>query len=249
MGTAEDCKVADEANYHATLGNLFGIIKAKTRPAYGTLMNLPFMAYVTTNYDPLLLNAGVDRGHQFYSYPLLPAQTLKSGSPLYYMHGLARIGGVPTGKNLVLSTSEFQTAYEGMVSSFIRQILTFNNVIFIGCSLSEPEVKESFRRVNTIHRSIQKDSPLKLPERKILLPHKFITDTSGNPKSTVPEIDVETEASEDRQFDELGIEVIRYVSTEQDHPEIESILDALCLSVNPSRQQIPSTGLPEEPQP
>lgn len=249
LDKAEECKSANENVYRATLGQLFGEQPTSSRVAYNYLMNLPFKAYVTTNYDPLLSTAGVNQGkHQIYSYPSLPVQKLGTESPIYYIHGLARIDDKPTGENLILARSDFDQAYNGIVRSFLDQILTYNPVLFVGCSLAEPTMQPVFRTVNQIQGLIQAKYPDELlPQRRILLPRRYRNE-SDDPGQPILVVDDRGESSEVSRLRELSIKVHRYIQTGKNHPEIESILEILCGYEEPNRLGIPSSGLPMEPQ-
>jgi hypothetical protein len=58
MDKAQECKQANRDTYERTLGRLYGGPPGRTRLAYSWLVKAPFKAYVTTNFDPLLSEAG-----------------------------------------------------------------------------------------------------------------------------------------------------------------------------------------------
>src|SRR3990172_386500 len=109
---AEECKKADIDAYHNTLADLFGRQPVSTRFAYQSLMKLPFKAYVTTNFDPLLSETGaIEEYGKLYYYPCFPPE-LGNSHPIVYLHGHARPDNQAMGDNLILARSDFDEAYE-----------------------------------------------------------------------------------------------------------------------------------------
>lgn len=228
---AEECKIANAQAYHSTLARIFGRPVTETRAAYPWLMAVPFRGYVTTNFDPLLLDAGQAHGLvDHYAYPDLP--TLKLGaSPkaIFYLHGLARHNNTPRGENLVLARSDFDKAYNKVIRPFIDSMLRELPILFLGCSLEEPPIQEAFRRVRDIQLQIEQVYPGRpRPKRFILIPSRYTEEDSGYGRMTKAP-DKSAEESEERRFDDLGIKVIRYEPQDkQRHFEIEEILRNLC---------------------
>lgn len=154
---AEECKCANLDMYHKTLADVFGKRVVQTRQALHLLMKLPFQAYVTTNFDLLLSSAGaVHDCRNVYSYPSLPIEKI-NGTPrsIFHIHGRASDGENPSGKNLILARSDFDQAYRRIVPSFLDQLLVYHNVLFLGCSLTEPAMQAVFQRVHEIHMQIK----------------------------------------------------------------------------------------------
>ncbi len=231
INKAEECKIKDIDMYHSTLADLFGKPVSSTRSAYYSLMNIPFKAYVTTNFDPLLSEAGafnVDR--KIHSYPFLPPE-FEFVQPIFYIHGLARKGDQATGKNLILAHSDFNEAYEdpGIVKNFVVDIFTYHPLLFLGCSLSEPEMFKAFQKVHNIHAIFKRTNPeLDLPKKFIILPirQRLIRSKSSGEKI---ERDNEKELEEFKRYEDMGIEVIRYEPNDwKNHAEIDEFLRKLC---------------------
>ena len=226
---AEECKNADINTYHDTLANRFGRQVVSTRFAYQFLMNLPFKAYVTTNFDPLLSEAGAIVGHgKLYSYPIFPRE-FGNLNPIVYVHGLARSDNQATGENLILARSDFDEAYNdiGIVKNFMFNIFTNYPLLFLGCSLTEPEMYEMFKKVHDIHSRFKRANPdVQLPKRYILLPFHQRIIQSGFHNEKI-ERDYEKEQNEIKRFEEMKIEVIRY-DDRNSHSEIEGILGQIC---------------------
>ena len=228
---AEECKKANIDAYHDTLADHFGGPVIDTRIAYQLLMKLPFKAYITTNFDPLLSEAGAIEGYNnLYSYPILPPE-LGNPHPIFYVHGLARRNNQATGNNLILARSDFDEAYNnniGIVNNFVVNIFTYYPLLFLGCSLTEPEMHEVFQNVHNIQTRIKKKYPsVTLPQNYIILPIQRQV-RSRFPDEKI-ERDYTREQEEIHRFDKMEIEVIRYDPNEiHNHGEIENILRQLC---------------------
>jgi len=229
---AEECKIADIDMYHSTLADLFGKPVSSTRSAYYSLMELPFKAYVTTNFDPLLSEAGAfQEDREILSYPFLP-QKFEPPQPIFYIHGLARSGGRATGKNLILAHSDYNEAYEdpGVVKNFVVEIFSYHPLLFLGCSLNEPEMFKAFEKVHNIHALLKRTYPdFELPKKFIILPirQRQIRLKSSDEKI---ERDDEKELEEFKRYEDMGIEVIRYVPNDlKNHAEIDEFLRKLCI--------------------
>lgn len=246
---AEECKTADIDMYHSTLADLFGKPVSSTRSAYYSLMNLPFKAYVTTNFDPLLSEAGAFKEDcEIYSYPLLP-QKFEHSQPIFYIHGLARLGDRATGKNLILAHSDYNEAYEdpGTVKDFVVGIFTYHPLLFLGCSLNEPEMFKAFQKVHNIHALFKRTNPeLDLPKKFIILPirQRLIRLKSSGEKI---ERDNEKELEEFKRYEDMGIEVIRYEPNDwKNHAEIDEFLRKLCTCNRKYASPTPKISFEEE---
>ncbi len=244
MKKAEECKINDEDNYHKTLVALFceQPITA-TRAAYDHIMKLPFKTIVTTNYDSLLAHAGSDGKSSGISYyPYLSISRLEQSNlrPIFHLHGLAWRESNPTGKKLVLASSEFYRAYEdpGIVKNFLKQLFIEYPAIFLGCRLSEPELMVTFKSIRKIHRDISNEFPEKKGPLGYLL---LATDSFPKERSNIRrrEEELKKEEEEEEEFNNMGIEVIRYYPEDKSHREIERILIHLIALAN-----IPSTSVP-----
>ncbi|MDY6839428.1 MAG: SIR2 family protein [Thermodesulfobacteriota bacterium] len=235
MDKADECKQANLTAYNTSLGQLFGGPVVTTRRAFHLLMKLPFRAYVTTNFDPLLDDAAGAHGKRTVcTYPALPIPIIeRNPGSIFHLHGLARQNNMPRGEGLVLSTSEYDLAYgnTGPVADFLTQLLLYYDVLFIGCSLAEPAMYEAFARVHTIHLQIQRSQPgARTPQRFVLRPTLY----SGSDEIRIAsagkgiERDYQAEQAEDVRFGEMEIEVVRYEPTDDRHSEVEELLEQLC---------------------
>jgi len=251
IDTAEQCFQKDSLAYERTLANLFGHPPVEDRIAFRLLMKIPFKAYVTTNFDPLLsIACGDANGHSLHCYPDLPVMALGGSTPsVFYIHGLARRDGEACGTQLVLARGEFERAYDGIVGSFLLQFLAYCDVIFLGCRLSEPIMKEVFRRVHRIQLQIKESrgNPV-MPRRQMLAPVRELEVPLGSgPTPTRRERDNEAEVKEDKRFQEMGIDVTRYQPADATrHWEVEQFLELLQDAVKRARLTMSEENIPRE---
>jgi SIR2-like domain len=233
---AEECKQADLKGYEATLANLFGDEVVPTRQAFSWLIKAPFKAYVTTNFDPLLSEAAAVLGYRsVHSYPLLPLDRLAlDKKPLFYAHGHARRGGAPTGHDLVLARSDFHEAYAaGTARTFFEALLLTYPIVFVGCRLLEPDIRQQLLRVHDMHTRIKQSFPnFEPPSRLAIVParyHEERTSDDPPPKSSKRRRSVAEEREEVERFRALDTVVLRYVPGDPHvHGEIEGILKETC---------------------
>lgn len=242
---AEECKKADINTYHNTLADLFGGQPVDTRLAYQYLMKLPFKAYITTNFDPLLSEAGaIEEYDNLYYYPKFPPE-LGNSHPIVYLHGHARPDNQAMGDNLILARSDFDEAYEdvGTAKYFLINIFTYYSFLFLGCSLTEPVMYEVFQKVHNIHALIKKKcNGASLPQRYIMLPKQMpVSELSAEEIEQV----VRREKEEFNRFDEMDIEVIGYEPDDVNrHGEIEFILSLLSQYTKRSKNVFESEEMP-----
>ncbi|MCX7047283.1 MAG: SIR2 family protein, partial [Candidatus Sumerlaeota bacterium] len=205
---------------------------------------------VTTNYDPLLSVAAVQNGcHQLYHYPDLPIMPLGgSDRPIYYIHGLARIRDKPCGDYLVLSKSEFDEAYSGIVRTFLEMLFAYHPVLFLGCRLSENQIREILIKAGNFQNKINSARSKNIVPCKIILlsPKEFRERTELGEDQIDHGKTESVFIQEMRRFEELGLKVMRYDPEGQGHREIEAILDELCNLYNISTSLEPNFGLSED---
>jgi len=228
LALAQRCKNVNTAKYEQTLAEVFGRPVRTDPRAYTMLAKLPFKGYVTTNYDPLLRDAVCARDGQFCQYPALVAPLVERPHPVaFYVHGLARDEhDHPCGQNLVLAESEFQEAYkpDGATAIFIKYILNYYDIFFVGCRLEEPDIQESLARICRLHKGILVARPKFSPtQRLMLLPRTLKTEQIDGASSQT--YDQPTEQKDDATYKELGIRIVRYETTgAEDHVDVDEML-------------------------
>ena len=229
LDKAEECKRTNVAAYESTLAVMYGGEFGKTRIAYERLVRAPFRAYVTTNVDPLLSTAGEVVGSEALRYyPELPSIDIeRCKKPIFYIHGHARPNGIANGHNLVFARSDFERAYgpSGVVRQFVEQLLTNYPIVFWGCQLQEPGIRESLQRVRDMHTQVKEARDgFTPPLRFAVLPTIY-----ARTKGKLGQETEEAEAAEADYFTAIDIKVLRYDPRDREnHWEIEEILRSLC---------------------
>lgn len=241
MDKAEECKNRNSIVYYNTLAELFGEIPLNIRHAYYLLMKLPFKGYITTNYDPLL--SEVADQYKVYSYPdISPFNIALDEKPVFYIHGLARCNGIPTGENLILARSDFGKAYNNNITelkTFLSAVLMNFPIIFLGCRLTELPIVKIFEEINNLYYNRKKENPnINPPEKYIILPTLLKNEMDKTEKNIVEN----NERVEDERMNSLEIKVIRYKPHNiEEHREIEKILEYL-RSFHTPRNPYPSSS-------
>ncbi len=222
---AELCKNNNEELYKNCLADKYGFIAPLNRPEYNNLVSTKFQSFVTTNFDPLLAEACDNHDLTVHYLPIIESKyiVLKRS---FYIHGLALVNDTPTAENLVLATSEFETAYNrdgGPTWQFVLNLLTEHNLLFMGCALTEPEINECFNamiRIQAYRKEKYHEGAIDR-NRIILLPNLILNGMT----------DEEIEHANDRQAYEksrfensLNISIIRYPRKNRDDKHIALML-------------------------
>lgn len=111
-------------------------------PILINILNIPFCAFVTTNYDPCLELASANlttltRRHSF-SYPNLPIPQLKQ-SHIFHPHGYIEPNNQNSINSIVLSEDEFKEAYEETQATymFFRSLFDDLDILFVGFGMND----------------------------------------------------------------------------------------------------------------
>jgi len=221
---AGQAKNASSDEYNRVLSEEFGKEGVHRPPGYTYLLESPFNAYITVNYDPLLAEAGRFKRLTLYDFKLgLDASKVKNRA-IFYIHGFVPEGGQVTDGDLILTSEDFKQNYEdtgATIPSFLTQVLSFKPVVFIGCRLQEPALKKILGLCREIKSRIEARSDNNGPTHYILLPTLYTTVAVDNK----PKRDFQKEAEEDVVYEEIGVRVIRYVrNSPEDYSPVEKIL-------------------------
>lgn len=230
MRMADAAYEQDRESYYRVLDDVFGRGVTGTRVAYGLLLRLPFAGYVTTNFDPSLEweSRIPERGIQrVYALPSLKAAGLAERS-VFYIHGHLRDDRPAADHDIVLRQSEFDLHYgeESLLPGFLRELLSYHPILFIGTSLREPELNRIFEICRRIRKRIETKYSESAPPRYILLPMVFRIEEADGVRRLVR--DVRAESDEDRLFGEMDIKVVRYDRKDERYSGIEDILQEWC---------------------
>ena len=219
MEKAEECKNIDRFLFYKFINDHYANEKIFTRNAYTLLAKLPFKAYITTNYDPLIKKScSLENKRYVFVYPNLNIHMIERGvSPIYYIHGLANNNCGMSENKLILARSDFDEAYSNYGRSFLEMLFPFQKILFVGCRLGEPAFIETFKRSKKFIEDNSRNTEWPKSDKYILLPHIIREKDENLTKEFVEE------QKEDEKYKELGIKVLRYKSTE-DHKEIDEML-------------------------
>lgn len=237
IAKAEECKQkalqedGHPQRFYRHLNNLFGQQPNLNRFSYQYLLRIPFRAYVTTNFDPLLHMTAALHNMQYNAYPLLPIKDLTAQPPfVFYVHGAAGKGWT---NPLVLAESDFIEAYnQGATEGFLYAVLHDYPVLFLGCQLQEPALRPVFDRIQRIHAKIKAADPKRpLPPRIILLSIKYDTECGTESYRS-------REEQDKRRLESMGIETITYRPRNRLH---EQVNETVRLLFNLSKPQPPPT--------
>lgn len=208
---AEECKRRNENAYYHMLKELFSIKFNAIRNTYILLLKLPFKAYITTNFDPMLATTwtyltGKDR---FYAYPNLPYRELSNGQ-IFYIHGYiyGHIEECCNQIKVVFAKSEFDEAYnneQSLLPAFLQQLFTYEHVIFIGCRLGEPQLYKILKIIKSIKLQHFNQHHL---QHYILLS--------------------EEERNKEYYYEKVGIKVIYYKKIDEKYIGLDKILEGWC---------------------
>lgn len=243
MKCADKCRVKGGKEYRAYLKDQFTPQPVYRRRAYECLAKIPFRAYVTTNFDPMLEDElkGCKPQLQISVYQDLNIQHLSNREvrALYYLHGKIIPEQLDSVDHLVLGLNEFETAYAsrdivGPVNGFLQQLFTHERVVFFGCGLTEPLMQKVIRKCAGIRANIGKEG-----RHFAFLPHVWLEKPYAN-----REIDSASEENEDLEMRKCGIDVLRYDKKDRFHSTIEEMLQDLSILPKGGRSNATSAMLP-----
>ncbi len=234
MDTAQKCKQTNATAYAQVVHDLFVADTYSARSSVDYLVQLPFAGYITTNLDHSLERAVRRVAHgepSAYAYPRLPiAFMFREPKPIYHIHGAA---SHDYSKPFVMSRAEYDDAYHSpALTSFLEQLLTEFDIVFVGCSLDEPDLEAVFERIHPLIKRLGGLSPSTVPSlgpsRQVIVPAKTlpVSKARGGRGPTISARDTRAEQDEDNRFAALGIGTIRYVADER-HTAVDEIFEYL----------------------
>lgn len=230
LDAAEESLKANPDKYYEYLGMTFGRNHNATNPLYRVLLQIPFKSYVTVNFDPLLanearypeINCNVER------YPDLDRENIKQKT-IYYIHGLIKRGEIPTPGSIVLSSSEFGSAYadSSPLMDFLRPTFKRDPICFMGCSLREPYLKRVFDICKKQQLEISNLGGGQPPPRFILLPNESSKPTTKRPDQTQNQEAINRKKTENDHYEGFDIRVVRYENSNDHHEGLQNLLETL----------------------
>jgi hypothetical protein len=181
------------AHYADCLRNIFDHRKRDIpyNPILINILNVPFCAFVTTNYDPCLefahMNSSSGFGRHSFSYPNLPTTELKS-KHIFHPHGYFNPKDANSINSIILSQDEFSMAYETdeITSTFLRELFWELDVLFIGFGWNDIEILGILERVKQKRQlrediTIKRNLPLSRERSKFADRETLLTFHSKNP--------------------------------------------------------------------
>src|SRR5258706_95368 len=162
--------------YQKTLGRIFD---HKTRsvpynPILINILNIPFCAFVTTNYDPCLEFASANltalaKSHS-YSYPNLPIAQLTQ-KHIFHPHGYIEPKNPNSINSIILSQDEFREAYEETQTTymFFRALFDDLDILFVGFGLNDIvilDILEKTKQLREIREGIAVKKNYQLSRQK-----------------------------------------------------------------------------------
>lgn len=210
---ARDARNNDRDGFVAVLGEKFAKTIQNNKESYDLLLKGPFAGYVTTNFDPLLAHqlARHDSTKMVHAYPEFDYLQLRSKT-VFYLHGYIAQGATPDLDRIVLCKDDFETAYDPNkrnLTAVWEALLTQCAVLFLGCSLGEPELEFIFERCNRVREALAKDHRIKARRRFLLLPAEDGKTAETDDKQLAAN-NSQIAADKLRRFDKYDIAVVRY---------------------------------------
>lgn len=184
------------------------------------LVQIPFLGFVTTNFDTLLRSASGAVGLNLActTIPDLDYHELANGH-IFHVHGRIVHGTLPTPSELVLTRADFDDHYQRTTGHFLHQLLQFQNVVFLGASLREPELDLILEKITALRQDIKAKG--KAGNRlRILLPAIY----QYNPQSRQYARDPQEESRANQDYVDRGIDVMRYANRDGKHTAVEAIV-------------------------
>ena len=141
-----------------------------SRTLLSYVLRLPFVAILTTNFDPWLRQQ--TRANEFGECYVYPGLRLSGGirKAIFYLHGIFDSDDPNAGvRRLVFGTESFREAYsDSLLPGFLLDVLTFRNVLFIGFNPREEHFAELLRRSSRVRRRLADPASGVLPKRYVL---------------------------------------------------------------------------------
>jgi hypothetical protein len=221
---AEECrKKLSEDEYDEVLISAFHPNgRDRYRSIHQRIREIPFHGYITTNYDLCLEKAGIALGQNIRTlyYPELDISKLRERH-IYHIHGVLESDKIEaTIGTLVLSERDYRFAYEqdDLVPGFLKQLLPYHTVVFMGFSLGDEDITKVLRTVQ-LSLQIRSDFEAKarIGIRKPLRQFIFLHQEEGIKQEELDKLDA--------QVKDLALLPIYYHGESKRHSELETILE------------------------
>jgi hypothetical protein len=228
-------------------------------PVHLRLVEMPFVSYVTTNYDCVIENAYKEKGYKpiYNYYPLLPITQILNRE-IYHIHGIIDpMRLAETQNSIILTRSDFDEAYksDSKLIQLIKCLYSELTILFLGFNIKDTFMmrilKSSLLEFETTREiaSIRGVGTLKNIKHYALLPYhnkEQIIDPIRRrkiSKEMYEEIDEESSNLEDEELRSLGVQTVRYKSGGENHTPLINILHDLYLDATRISEPIMSPDL------
>jgi len=199
LKSAEECKTNDKVAYENCLRRELSPKRLNIPRTYLKLVQIPFKAFITINIDSLILRAFDDQGRpkpKVLIQPQLPIAELRD-SNIFHVHGaIEDENGNDHVGSVILTLSDFNYIYaDKHTQSFFVQLLDYHNVLFLGTSLSDKRFNDLLRITREFQERQESMKIHKSKQRYAIIEYKD---------------NEEQREKEDENFQEFGIDIIRY---------------------------------------
>ena len=218
---------SDEEVFWSTIRERFARkhpLKTNVEMKYHFLYRAPFHSYISTNFDPILVDIfSLHSNVRFWSYPDLP-NNLRDEGMLYLMHGRVDPEEDQDVPKIVLTPPTFKEAYDPEVSllpDLLRDIFLRHDVCFMGCGFKD----ENLAGVLKICRNIRKT---------------YWKPTMPNPPRWYALVENDEELPDG--MDGCGIEIVTFGKGDQDFKGLTEILKSFAKHTLPKQERFTDRG-------
>jgi len=205
------------------------------------LVQMPFTAYVTTNFDCLLEDAFIEEGEKtsYDLYPLLQVTHLRDRR-IFHIHGIIDYKDLEiTKKSIILTKSYFDEAYseDSELRRFLKSLYSDLTIMFVGFSLNEPYLMKILE-VSKIEYDKKRDIAATRNMGTLTEPKHYAFLAIPEIKKdnlTHEQIESYTKSyteKEDSRLQELGVSTIRYKADELNHTQLINLISEMNQIIN-----------------
>jgi hypothetical protein len=215
------------------------------------LVDMPFLSYITTNYDLLIEQAYIDRGivPTYCFYPTLPISKLRARQ-IFHIHGIIDHNDlVGTQESIILTSDDFDEAYslESSLSRLMVSLYSEFSILFIGFNVTDESFINILQFCQTSLKGTQKIAHQRnsnvLSENVnhfALLPFILQKDNDELKRDNFArKIDYTLTNQEDEYLLKFGVNAIRYIPDETNHKDLINLLFEMKINVTRLERILP----------
>ena len=219
--------------------------KQNWMPIHLDIVQMPFVAFVTTNYDCLIENALGKIGQRptYSFYPTLPRTHLRNRQ-VFHIHGIIDYHDLlKTQGSVIFTRSDIDLAYDQEKDSslldFLYCLYTELTILFIGFNINDPIMMRVLqncylqyqRKKEIIYE--KKLDPIKEIQHYALLPYQTIIEENKiGERIKTDKIDLTKTEIEDLNLNHLGVKTIRYIGDGFNHTKLLNIMSTMNEIIN-----------------